>query len=200
MINSLFDTTLTQAEIDQLVACLFDKDLPTPQPAPFSSENPPPVVRVSFFFRCSLSSLLNKPVLLVNLQGLYPDRHTDVEVSSGNDDVLKIDALDAELRAPASDEAEGEGICSAEPIALGPISSNTLAQANPSIANQVVSIAPSAGGQKRKCPLLIPKHKLTMSSADQVMTQIELPPYREPRCPLDLVTIEIIFGCLFETF
>jgi hypothetical protein len=39
-----------------------------------------------------------------------------------------------------------------------------------------------------------------MSSADQVMTQIELPPYREPRRPLDLVTIEIIFGCLFETF
>jgi hypothetical protein len=35
---------------------------------------------------------------------------------------------------------------------------------------------------------------------DQVMTQIELPPYRRPQRPLDLVTIEIIFGRLFEVF
>jgi hypothetical protein len=32
------------------------------------------------------------------------------------------------------------------------------------------------------------------------MTQIELPPYREPRSPLDLVDVEIIFGRLFEAF
>jgi hypothetical protein len=32
------------------------------------------------------------------------------------------------------------------------------------------------------------------------MTQIELPPYRGPRSPLDLVAIEIIFGRLSEAF
>jgi hypothetical protein len=32
------------------------------------------------------------------------------------------------------------------------------------------------------------------------MTQIELHPYHEPRSPLDLVDVEIIFGCLFEAF
>jgi hypothetical protein len=32
------------------------------------------------------------------------------------------------------------------------------------------------------------------------MTQIEVPPYHEPRSPLDLVVVEIIFGCLFEAF
>jgi hypothetical protein len=32
------------------------------------------------------------------------------------------------------------------------------------------------------------------------MTQIELPPYRGPHSPLDLVAIEIIFGRLFEVF
>jgi hypothetical protein len=90
--------------------------------------------------------LLNKPVLLVNLQGLYADCHTDVELSSGNDDASKIDALAAELRAPASNEAEGEGISSAEPIAPGLIISNMLAQADPSIADRVVSNAPFAGG------------------------------------------------------
>jgi hypothetical protein len=51
--NSLFDTALTQYEIDRLVAGLFDKDLqtlwPASMPAPFFSENPPPVVTVSAF-------------------------------------------------------------------------------------------------------------------------------------------------------
>jgi hypothetical protein len=53
LINSLFHGAQTQAEIDWLVACLFDKRPPTPQPAtvpePFSSENPP-VVTIPFFF------------------------------------------------------------------------------------------------------------------------------------------------------
>jgi hypothetical protein len=33
-----------------------------------------------------------------------------------------------------------------------------------------------------------------------VMIQIELPPYRGPQRPLDLVAIEIVFGHLFEVF
>jgi hypothetical protein len=33
-----------------------------------------------------------------------------------------------------------------------------------------------------------------------VVGQINLPPYRGPWRPLDLVAIEIIFGCLFEVF
>jgi hypothetical protein len=101
---------------------------------------------------------------------------------------------------PASDEDEGEGISSAEPIALDPISSNMSTQAHPSIADRVISSAPSAGGQKRKHPLPIPMRKPTKSSADQVMVQIELPRYRGPRHHLDLVAIEIIFGHLFEVF
>jgi hypothetical protein len=32
------------------------------------------------------------------------------------------------------------------------------------------------------------------------MIQIELPPYGGPHSLLDLVAIEIIFGCLFEAF
>jgi hypothetical protein len=90
--------------------------------------------------------LLNKLVLLVNLQGLYPDRHTDVELSSGDDDASKIDALVVEPKAPAGDDANGEGISSAEPIVLGLISSNTPTQADPSVADRVVSSAPSASG------------------------------------------------------
>jgi hypothetical protein len=32
------------------------------------------------------------------------------------------------------------------------------------------------------------------------MTQVELPPFHGPCKPLDLVAIEIIFGCIFEVF
>jgi hypothetical protein len=91
--------------------------------------------------------LLNKHVLFVNLQGLYPDHHTNVEVSSGDDDVPKVDALVAEPRALAGDEAKGEGISSTEPIAPGLIRSNMSAQVDPSIADRVKS-TPSTGGQK----------------------------------------------------
>jgi hypothetical protein len=54
LINSLFCTGLTQAEIDRFVGCLFDKDLPTARPAsvpvPFCSENPPPSVSIHVSF------------------------------------------------------------------------------------------------------------------------------------------------------
>jgi hypothetical protein len=69
----------------------------------------------------------------VSLQGLYPNHHTDVEVTSGDDDASKTDALAVELRAPASVEAESEGISLAEPIAPGLIRSNTPVQADPSL-------------------------------------------------------------------
>jgi hypothetical protein len=32
------------------------------------------------------------------------------------------------------------------------------------------------------------------------VTQIEIPPYRRPHIPLDLVATEIIFGRIFEVF
>jgi hypothetical protein len=144
--------------------------------------------------------LLNKLILLVNLQEHYPDRHTNVELSSGDDDVSKIDAMVAEPRALAGYEADGEEISLAEPIIPSPIISNTPAQVDPSVADRGISSAPSTGGQKWKCPPPIPKRKSIKSSIDQVMIQIELPPYRGPRRPLDLVAIEIVFGHLFKVF
>jgi hypothetical protein len=54
MINSLFCTVLTQAEINWFVAYLFDKDLPTARPDSvpdtFCSENPPPSVSITISF------------------------------------------------------------------------------------------------------------------------------------------------------
>ena len=84
----------------------------------------------------------------MNLYGIYRDRYTDVEVSSGDDDASKIDALAAEPRVAAGDEADGEGISSAEPIDPGPIRSNTPVHADPFIADPVISSTPSTDGQK----------------------------------------------------
>jgi hypothetical protein len=121
-------------------------------------------------------------------------------VLSGDDDVSKIDASTAKPKVPDGDDAEGEGTSSVELIAPNPISPNMSVQTEPSVADRVASNAPSAGGHKQKCPPTIPKHQQPKASTDQVMTQIDLPPYREPKSPLDLVAIEIIFGRLFKAF
>jgi hypothetical protein len=127
LMSSFFHAALTQAKIDQLVACLFDKDPLVARPAcllaPYYSENPPPTVRV-FAFIVSLFLLL---INLISLwtQGIYPDPHTDVEVSNGEDNALKPDALDGKEKAPAGDDAEDGGVTLAEPISPNLIRSNT---------------------------------------------------------------------------
>jgi hypothetical protein len=54
LINSLSCTGLSQVEIDRFMGSLFDKDLPNARPAsvpvPFSSENPPPSIRITVSF------------------------------------------------------------------------------------------------------------------------------------------------------
>jgi hypothetical protein len=68
-----------------------------------------------------------------------------------------------------------------------------------STVDQVLVVPPSGRhGQKRL-------HATTRRSnsvplADQVMTQVELPPYCRPRSPLDSIAIEIIFGRIFKAF
>jgi hypothetical protein len=104
------------------------------------------------------------------------------------------------LKEPPGEDADGGGATSAEHVAPNSIDSNLLGQAHPSVVDRVKATAPSAGGQKRKRPLPALKRKQSKPPADQVMTQIELPPYCGPRSLLDLVVIEIIFGRPFEAF
>jgi hypothetical protein len=111
-----------------------------------------------------------------------------------------LDGDDNVLKEPAGGDTDGGGVTSAEHIAPNPIDSNVLGQAHPSVVDRVDATAPSASGQKRKCPSLALKRKQSKPLTDQVMTQIELPPYHGPRSPLDLVDVEIIFGHLFEAF
>jgi hypothetical protein len=123
-----------------------------------------------------------------------------MEVSSGKDDVLKPDAPATEQKKSIGDDAEDGGVSSTEPITPDPISSNTLEQTDPSITNQAASSNPSTSRRGHTRPSPIPKRKHALSSVDQVMTQIALPPYHAPHNPLDLVVVEIIFGHIFEAF
>jgi hypothetical protein len=102
-------------------------------------------------------------------QNLYPDHPVDVELSDGDNNVLK---------EPASDDANG-GVTSAEHIASNLIDSNLLGQAHPSVVDQVKATGPSADRQKRKCPPPALKCKQSKPPANQVMTQIELLPYHK---------------------
>jgi hypothetical protein len=100
---------------------------------------------------------------------------------------------------PTGDEAEGKGAPSTEPIAPNPTNSGMVGDIRPSTIRQIAA-APSGSRQKKKHVPLSSKRKLATPSPNQVMTHIELPPYCEPRSPLNLVAIEIIFGRLFEAF
>jgi hypothetical protein len=103
-----------------------------------------------------------------------------MEVSSGEDDVMK---------KSGGDDAGDGGASSAEPIAPNPIRSNVPGQTDPSVADQVASTNPPIGGCTCKRPPPIPKQKQIIPSIDQVMIQIELPPYREPCSMLDLIVV-----------
>jgi hypothetical protein len=91
-------------------------------------------------------------------------------------------------------------VSSAEPIAPNPISSSVPKQSDPSAAVQVSTDIPPTGRRGRKRPPPATRQNMPILQVDQVMTQLELPPYCGPRSPLDLVAIEIIFGRTFEAF
>jgi hypothetical protein len=123
--------------------------------------------------------------------GIYLAIDIDVEVSSGEDDVVK---------KSTGDDARDRGASSAKSIAPNPIRSNVLGQIDRSIVDRAAATDPPIGAHRHKRPPPIPKRKQALPSADQVMIQIKLPPYCGPCSPLDLVAIDIIFGCLFEAF
>jgi hypothetical protein len=179
---------LTADEIDGFVAHLFDRGVPTVRPdaipLPFSSENPPPLVRVLFFLNLSQTNCL----ILSFKQDLFPPHQVDADLSDSTGEYQK---------QTAGDDVEGHGIPLIEPITSNPIGSNMAALVRPPAADQPVSVAPLSGGQKWKRIMLASKRKTTTSS-DQVIT--ELPSCHGSRNWLNLVAVSLAFGRLFEAF
>jgi hypothetical protein len=103
-------------------------------------------------------------------------------------------------KASADDDAGDKGASSAEQSAPNPISSSMPKQTDSSATGRVPPVIPSTGGHGRKRPPPATRQNKPIPQTDQVMSHVELPPYRGLRIPLDLVVIEIIFGCIFEAF
>jgi hypothetical protein len=183
-----YPVALTADEIDGFVAHLFDRGVPTARPdavpLPFSSENPPPLVRVLFFLNLSQINCL----ILSVQQDLYPPHQVDADLS---------DSTGEDRKQTAGDDVEGPGIPLIEPITFNLIGSNMAAPVCPPAADQLVSAAPLSGGQKQKRTRLTSKHKTTASS-DQVIT--ELPSCHWSRNRSNLVSVNLVFGRLFEAF
>jgi hypothetical protein len=119
----------------------------------------------------------------------YPDREIDVALS---------DEDNAGLNEPVGNDARGNGAPLAETLAPNTIGSISAGETHPSTADQAVPTAPSVGGQKKKRVVLGTKCKHNKTADGQVI--IELHPYHGPRSPLDIVTVEHLFGHLFEAF
>jgi hypothetical protein len=183
-----YPVALTADEIDGFVARLFDRGVPTARPdavpLPFSSENPPPLVRVLFFL-----NLFSIDCLILSFkQNLYPSHQVDADL---------FDSTSEDQKQPAGDDVEGHGVPLTETITSNPIGSDMAALIRPPVADQSVSAAPLGGGQKRKHIMLASKRKTTTSS-DQVIT--ELSSYHGSRNRLNLVAVNLAFRRLFEAF
>jgi hypothetical protein len=134
-----YPVALTADEIDEFVARLFDRGVPTAcpdaVPLPFSSENPPPLVRVLQFLNLFPIDCL----ILSFKQDLYPPHQVDADLS---------DSTGEDQKQPAGDNVEGHGVPLTEPITSNPIGSDMAALVRPPIVDQSIFAAPLGGGQK----------------------------------------------------
>jgi hypothetical protein len=99
---------------------------------------------------------------------------------------------------PTGDNDGGQGEPSAEPTIPNLIRSDMVAQVLPSATDQLTTAAPLGSDHlKKKHIVLVSKCKQPAPS-DHVIT--ELFPHHAPRHSLGLVTIKLVFRCLFEAF
>jgi hypothetical protein len=121
-----YHVVLTADEIDGFVAHLFDRGVPTARPdavpLPFSSKNPPPLVRVLFFLNLSQINCL----ILSFKQDFYPPHQVDADLS---------DSTGEDRKQTAGDGVEGPGIPLIEPITSNPIRSSMTAPVRPPAAD-----------------------------------------------------------------
>jgi hypothetical protein len=152
----------------------------------FSSDNPPPLVKILDFFKFVLVPCSYESIPIIH-QDLYPARLVDAEVSDSNHDGQDD---------PMGNDDGSQGTPLAKPIVPNLIGSGTAAQVHPSAVEQLTTTAPlGSGPPKKKCLVLASKRK-QLAPSDQVTT--ELFPHHAPRCSLGLVAVKLIFGRLFD--
>jgi hypothetical protein len=130
--------------------------------------------------------------------GAFPKVVVDVILSSNGDAAhpLDPDAL-VDQKVSTVDDVGDKGTTLAKALVPSPIGVDAPSNPRPSIIDRVPTVPPSdRRSQKRLC--ITAKQSNLVPCANQVMTQVELPPYHRPYNPLDLIAVEIIFGCIFE--
>jgi hypothetical protein len=155
-------------------------------PTSFSSDNPPPLVRILDFFKfvsdpCSYESI---PIIH---QDPYPTRLVDAEVSDSNHD---------EQDDTTGNDDGGKGAPSALSIIPNLIGSSTVAQVHPSAADHLTTAAHLGSGPPKKKHHVLAFKRKQPTPSDQVTT--ELFPHHAPCYSLGLVAVKLIFGHLFE--
>jgi hypothetical protein len=186
----LYDAALSPEELSGFVAHLFDKGVPTACPSsvptPFSSDNPPPLIKILDLFKFISDPCSYEFVLLIH-QDLYPARPIDAEVS---------DSSHNRQDNPKGNDDGGQGAPSFEPIAPNPIRSGMVAQVRPSAADQLTTAAPLGSGPSKKKHIVLASKRKQPAPSNQVTT--ELFPHHAPRSSPGLVEVKLIFGRLFE--
>jgi hypothetical protein len=94
-------------------------------------------------------------------------------------------------KVSAADDGGDVGTAFAEALVPGPIGTRAFGNPRPPITVQSPTVPPNDGhGRKRLC--LVVRWFDMIPQADQVMTQVELPPYRGPHGLFNLVAVEIV--------
>jgi hypothetical protein len=104
-----------------------------------------------------------------------------VDVNLSSDDETDVSA---DHKVSAIDDAGSVGAASIEANAPVPIMAGAPDMPKSPATDQVLVPPPSSRRGRKRPP---------NPQIDQVMSQVELPPYHGPCSPLDLVAIEIIF-------
>jgi hypothetical protein len=112
---------------------------------PFSSDNPPPLVRILDFFKF-VSDLCSYESILIIHQDLYPARLVNMEVYDSNHDGQDN---------PTGNDNGGQGAPSAEPIVPNLIGSGTAAQVRPSATDKLTTTTPLGSGPPKKKRLVL---------------------------------------------
>jgi hypothetical protein len=181
----LYDAVLSPEELSGFVAHLFDKGVPTARPSsmptPFSSDNPPPLLKILDFFKFISDPCSYEFVLLIR-QDLYPACPVDAEVSdsshNGQDD-------------PKGNDDGGQVAPSSEPTAPNPIGSGMAAQVHPSAADQLTTAAHLGSGPSKKKRLVLASKCKQPVPYDQVTTELFL--HHAPCSSPGLVEVKAYF-------
>jgi hypothetical protein len=153
---------------------------------PFSSDNPPPLVRILDLFKFISDTCSYESVLFIH-QDLYPARPVDAEVSDSSHDGQDD---------PKGNDDGGQGAPPSEPTAPNLIGSGTTAQARPSAADQLITAAPLGSDPSKKKRLVLASKCKQHAPSDQVTTVLF--PHHAPHSSSGLVEVKLVFGHLFE--